>query len=234
MLTNTLRCMRPLVGVVGLLAASALHANMELNNVILHFEPGEATRQDVEVSNRGDTPLYVEIEPRVVLSPGTANEDRSLISDPRQAGLLVTPNKLIVPPGSTKSVRMVKMGETMDERVYRVAARPVVGGVEAQENGLKILIGYEVLAIVYPSISKPRLRVERDGQRLTVRNIGNTNVLMREGYQCAEAGLPREQCESLPGKRVYPGNVWQLDLPLDRPVTYYQSVGSRNFVENYP
>ena len=30
------------------------HANMVLSNVILHFEPGEPTRQDVEIENTGD------------------------------------------------------------------------------------------------------------------------------------------------------------------------------------
>ncbi|MEM9620089.1 MAG: hypothetical protein AAF993_00475 [Pseudomonadota bacterium] len=208
---------------------------MVLSNVIVHFEPGEPTRQDVEISNTGSEPMYVEIEPAVVLSAGTAQEDRSPISDPRDAGLLVTPNKLIVPPGATKVIRLVKLGPSFSERIYRIAARPVAGPLEsAEQSGVKILVGYEILAIVYPNNPQPDLQVERQGQQLVMRNNGNTNVLLREGYQCVTPDMPKEQCTALPGKRMYPGNEWTLDLPEDLPVTYYQSVGSRNFIEQYP
>ena len=95
------------------------------------------------------------------------------------------------------------------------------------------MVGYEMLAIVYPNNAKPELDVRREGTKLFVKNTGNANVLLREGFQCASADLPTEECTSLPGKRMYPGNEWSLDLPLDMPVTYYQSVGTRNFVEEY-
>jgi P pilus assembly chaperone PapD len=215
-------------------ASTAALANMELSNVILHFEAGDPSRQDVEISNPGDTPLYVEIEPRMVLSPGEEGEERRRITDPRSAGLLVTPNKLIIPPGATKAVRFVKLGPSTAERVYRVAAKPVIGDIEAEQSGLKILIGYEILVIVYPDETTPNLEVSRDGQQFTVVNSGNANVLLREGYQCAEPGLPVEDCTPLPGKRMYPGNQWSVELPHDLPVTYYQGVGTRNFVEVYP
>ena len=210
-------------------------ASMELNNVIFHFEPGDDARQDVEITNTGEQPLYVEIQPNLVLSPGEETEDRSVIRDPRQAGLLVTPNKLIVPAGGTKLVRMVKMGNAPTERVYRVVTKPVVGQVHGgEQSGLKIMIGYEVLAIVYPNNPKPDLSVERKGQKLFVKNNGNTNVLLREGFQCITPDMPREECTPLPGRRMYPGNEWELELPHDLPVTYYQSVGTRNYVESYP
>ncbi len=226
------------VCIVAMLLLSALagrtYAAMELNNVIFHFEPGEPARQDVEVFNSGAEPLYVEIQPMVVLAPGEPNEDRSPIQDPRAAGLLVTPNKLIVPPGATKVVRLVNLGSTPEERVYRIAAKPVTGGIQAEQSGLKILIGYEVLAIVYPVNPRPQLEVSREGRKLRMRNTGNTNILLREGFQCAAPDQPMEDCAQLPGKRMYPGNAWELDLPLDSEVTYYESVGTRNFVETYP
>lgn len=229
---HTLRLILSALGFV--LISCAAHASMELSNVIFHFEPGEAARQDVEVFNSGEQPLYVEITPTVVRSPGDAGEKREVIKDPRESGLLVTPNRLIVPPGASKMVRMVKMGNSPDERVYRVTAKPVIGGLEADQSGVKVMIGYELLAIVYPPNPRPDIVVQRNGQQLIVRNQGNTNVLFREGYQCERDDLPREECAPLPGKRVYPGNEWIIDLPLDRPVTYYQSTGTRNFVETYP
>ena len=216
------------------LSSSIAKANMVLSNVIVHFEPGEPTRQDVEISNSGADPLYVEIEPHEVKFPGTENEDRARITDPRESGLLVTPNKLIVPPGATKVIRLVKLGAATDERIYRIAAKPVAGGIDADQSGLKIMVGYEILAIVYPNKLDSDLAVERKGKSLLVKNNGNTNVLLREGYQCEQPDQEKDACTPLPGKRMYPGNEWVLDLPHDLPVTYYQSVGTRNFVENYP
>ncbi|MFT7652880.1 MAG: P pilus assembly chaperone PapD [Limisphaerales bacterium] len=218
-----------------LLSASGFtHATMELNNVIFHFEPGESARQDVEVFNSGEDTLYVEVEPAQVLSPGTPSEGRSMIRDPRKAGLLVTPNKLVIPAGESKLVRLVKLGNTSEEKVYRIATKPVVGGIEADQSGLKVMIGYEVLAIVYPDDVKPNVEVQRKGKTLFVKNLGNTNVLFREGFQCETPDTPKEECEYLPGRRMYPGNEWQVELPRDLPVIYYQSIGTRNFVETYP
>jgi P pilus assembly chaperone PapD len=217
-----------------MLATVPAFAGMELNNVIFHFQPGEATRQDIEVYNSGDTPLYVEVQPTVVLSPGEDGEDRIPITDPREAGLLVTPNKLIVPAGASKSVRLVKLANSPNERVFRIAIKPVTAGVEAEQSGLKIMIGYEVLAIIYPNNPQPNLEVNRQGRQLHISNVGNSNVLLREGYQCQTPDQPREECAQIPGRRMYPGNEWRLELPLDLPVTYYQSTGMRNFVETYP
>lgn len=215
--------------------SSASWANMALSNAIVHFEPGKPTRQDVEISNMGTEPLYVQIEPKVILNPGTETEQRELITDPREHGLLVTPNRLVIAPGATQVIRLVNIKAADDaERIFRITARPIAGEFEATTSGLKVLIGYEVLAIVYPQIPKPKLEVERKGRNLSIANTGNTNVFLQEGFQCENPKDALEDCTPLPGKRMYPGMKWVTELPHDLPVRYYQSVGTRNFVETYP
>ena len=221
------------ISLFGIFGTATAQANMLLSNVIVHFEPGKPTRQDVEITNAGTDPMYVDIEPTRVLEPGTENESRVKITDPRADGLLVTPNKMILPPGATKVIRLVKIGAATEERVYRITAKPVAAGVEAEQSGLKIMVGYEILAIVYPNEPLPNLEVARTGQNMVMRNNGNTNILLREGYQCATKDQPLEECDNLPARRLYPGNEWQVDLPQDLPVKFYQSVGTRNFVEEY-
>jgi len=223
-----------LLGAVVLLLSLPGSASMELNNVIFHFEPGGAAREDLEIFNPGDSPLYIEIEPKLVLSPGEPVEDRTPIVNPKQAGLLVTPNRLVIPPGATKVVRMVRLGDSPKERVYRVGAKPVIAGIEGEANGLKIMVGYEILAIVYPINPEPMVEATRVGQKMRLVNTGNTNVLLREGFQCANPKQKEEDCEPLPGKRLYPGNSWELELPYDQPVTFYQSIGTRHSIETYP
>ncbi len=214
------------------------HANMVLSNAIVHFDEGAAARQDVEITNVGNEPLYVQIEPHIVHNPGTDEEERVAIKNPREHGLLVTPSRMVLAPGTAKSMRIVKLAMADDpkqekERIYRISARPVVGDVTSGQSGVKVLIGYEVLAIVYPSSPEPNLVVERNGLVLSAENRGNTNVLLQEGFQCETPEQPLEDCAPVRGKRMYPGLKWSVELEHDLPVRFFQSVGTRNYVETY-
>ncbi|MEO1574719.1 MAG: hypothetical protein AAFU65_07150, partial [Pseudomonadota bacterium] len=142
-----------------------VHASMVLSNVIVHFEPGEPPREDIEIENNGDETLYIEVKPHRVHAPGTPEERREIIRNPRESGLLVTPNRLVIGPGARKRLRLVNLApDSPEERVYRVAVTPVVGDVSAAQSGLKVLIGYEVLVLTQPPSPSPDLVARRLGQ----------------------------------------------------------------------
>lgn len=218
-----------------LLPVTSVSANMVLSEAIIHFEPGKPLRKDIEVENPSSENLYIEITPTVVEKPGTESEQRVAINDPRELGLLVTPNKLVIPPGGRKLVRLVSLqplGE--QERVYRVTFKPVVGDLETEQIGVKILVGYEVLVLMQPAAPEPNLIVTRNGKSLSFENQGNTNVLLREGKQCPDgAADDSESCKRLNGKRLYPGNSWSVDLPYSKAVDYQMSIGTKNSVKTY-
>ena len=217
------------------LPISPAFANMVLSEAIIHFEPGKPLRKDIEVENPSSENLYVEISPKIVSEPGTKSEHRIDITDPRESGLLVTPNKIVVPPGGRKLVRLVSLeplGEK--ERVYRVTFKPVVGDIESEHIGIKVLIGYEVLVLMQPASPEPNLITKRSGKTLSFENKGNTNVLLREGKQCPDGeSQDSEKCESLRGKRLYPGNSWSVELPYNKPVDYQISVGTKNSIKTF-
>ena len=210
-------------------------ANMVLSEAIVHFEPGNPLRRDIEVENPSEENLYVQVEPSIVINPGTENERREAIVDPREHGLLVTPNKLVVPPGGRKLVRLVSLQPLgKKERVYRITFKPVTGELESEHIGIKILIGYEVLVLMQPAAPDPNLVAKKDGQKIFFNNKGNTNVLLREGKQCPKGVDPEsEECERLGGKRLYPGNSWSVELPYNRPVDYQMSIGTKNLIKTY-
>ena len=129
-------------------------------------------------------------------------------------------------------VSLEPLGEK--ERVYRVTFKPVVGELESEQIGIKVLIGYEVLILMQPAIPDPDLIVNRTGKTLSFANKGNTNVLLREGKQCAKnKSADSDECKSLRGKRLYPGNSWSLELPYNKPVEYQISIGTKNSVKTY-
>ena len=215
---------------------STVFANMVLSEAIIHFEPGKPLRKDIEVENPSNSEnLYIEITPSIVAEPGTETEHRLTINDPRESGLLVTPNKLVVPPGGRKLVRVVSLqplGEK--ERVYRVTFKPVIGDLETEQIGVKILVGYEVLVLMQPATPEPNLIAKRSGKSIFFENKGNTNILLREGKQCPDgASNDSESCQRLTGRRLYPGNSWTLELPYNKAVDYQMSVGTKNSVETY-
>ena len=206
-------------------------ADMILNKSIIYFEPGEPNREDLEIQNIGSDPLYVQVTPKIVHNPGTDEQSREVFDNPKEAGLLVSPNKLIVPPNGRKLLRFVNLNPgTQEEKVYRVSITPVVGELTAEKSGVKILIGYEVLVLVHPEGGKFDLIHERTENKLSIANQGTQNVLLRKGTQCPPGVEDEEKCHHLPGKRLYPGNNWSIDLEDKYPVTYFLSEGKEHSV----
>lgn len=210
---------------------TSVQANMILNKSILYFDKGNMTQQDVEIENVGEDPLYIKVTPHLMRNPGTEDQTREAYDDPTEAGLLVSPNKLVIKPGGRKRVRFVNLQKNVNqEKVYRVSITPVVGDLISDQTGVKIVIGYEVLVIVSPANSQPELVHSRNGNVLTVKNNGTKNILLREGIQCLPDIIEESECDRVGGKRLYPGNSWTVELPHDMPVKYYLSTGNENTV----
>lgn len=207
-------------------------ADMVLDNVIIHFEKDSPNRRDVTVSNGGSDPLYIEVIPYKVNMPGTPMESRNKVTNPKKAGLLVSPNKLVVKPGTRKVVRFVNLNTQRDEEgVYRVLFKPVTGPIQAEETGVKLMIGYEVLVLAHPKNTRTDLQEKRQGNSLELTNSGNVDVYLRQGMQCQSLETPDSECHPLPDKRLYPGNSMNISLANNGPVKYQLGVGSQNTVK---
>jgi P pilus assembly chaperone PapD len=229
--------MQHLRGLAGLLLVSALltgpraGADMVLSEVILDLQAGEQ-RKDLEVWNSGDEPLYIQVEVSQVLDPESESPQRRKLEDPRTAGMLVSPVRMVLTPDERKLLRVVvRKPATERDLVYRVSLVPKENPVESDEQlALKVLIGYEVLVIVRPRKADPRLSIERSGRELRFANSGNSSVLIRKLTQCeADEG----DCLEIPGNRLYAGESWTVELPMDGPVQVFQSFGSENSVRSY-
>jgi hypothetical protein len=214
------------------LGATTTRADMVLSEAIVDLQsPGEM-RHDIEVSNSGEEPLYVEIEVAQIVDPERAQPTRVHLDDPRTAGLLASPNRLVVAPAELKRVRVVvRKPATERDLVYRVSFIPRENpAVSEEEIAFKVLIGYDVLVIVRPPQGKPELRVEREGQRMLFENAGNSSVLIRKLEQCPEAAA---ECTEINGNRLYAGERWEVILPHPEPVRVFESYRSNNTVKQY-
>lgn len=193
------------------LVASPAAAELVVGQLIVEFKPGSPRANDIEIFNNSDERSFALVEPREILNPGTAAEQRFTSPDPAKLGLIASPARFILEPRQRRILRIAAIGAAADrERVYRVTVKPVTGEIASEESGLKLMVGYDLLILVRPTIVKNDVRVSRIGSDLTVTNGGNASVELAEGKQCDQAG---KNCQSLPSKRLYAGATWKQTLP---------------------
>ena len=211
--------------------ASPANANIVLSQVILDLTPGASTAQDIEVWNNGPDRSYIVAQPEEVLSPGQPDEHRTTKTDPAVLGLLVTPQRMILEPGQRRLVRIAAVGKRgVQDRIYRVAIKPVAGDVAAGTTALKVLVGYDVLVIYRPDVLRSDVTAERSNGEITFRNDGNTNVEMFAGRQCDALN---KSCRDLPAARLYSGARWKVRIDRDTPVQYRIATASQTISKSF-
>jgi P pilus assembly chaperone PapD len=201
-----------------LLPGAPARAELVLSELIVELQPGKQVRDDIEIWNNGPERSFVAIEPREIVDPSLPSQSVRKDPDPAKLGLLVSPARMILEPGQRKLIRIATLGATPDrEHVYRVTVKPVVGGIQSDDSGLKIVVGYDVLVLVRPARPTANVTAGRNGKALTFSNSGNVSVEIMDGRQCGGA---QAKCTPLPGKRLYPGASWTVELPADAPAEY--------------
>ena len=214
---------------LGTLMAAAIaapaSADLVLNQVIVDLAPDKVPRLDIEATNTGKERIYVVADPFEIVHPGRPDERRVTDPDPAALGLLVTPQKMILEPGERKLVRIASIApRSAQERIYRVTIKPVIGDVSAPNTALKVLVGYDVLVIVRPSVMTGTVTGARAGNHLVLTNTGTTNVEVYDGKQCDAAGTT---CTPLPARRLYAGATWDQPIDPTRPVDYRIKTGDK-------
>jgi P pilus assembly chaperone PapD len=200
------------------------HAELLVSQLVVELAPGEHRRSDVEIMNSGPDRIFVSVEPREILHPGTPAESGRSDPDPERLGLLVSPARMILEPGQRKLLRIASIASSDRERVFRVTVKPVVGQLESEASGLKVMVGYDMLVIVRPGAPNPHVSAVRANGRLILSNDGNVSVELDDGKACDPA---MKNCRSLPGGRLYAGAKKTIDLDADARVSYRLKVGSK-------
>jgi len=230
---------RYFLALLSLILTSQVNAGISLSQAIVHFEDNGKRSEDVVVLNQGQETVYVRVEPSIIHNPGTEEQKREVYRDPKSAGLLVTPQRLVIPPGGRKRLRLVRMDNpalATSDKVFRVLVKPEVGDVKSDQTAVKIIVAYEVLVLSQPKNAKHKIKSEFDGKTLRVSNEGNTNVLLQKGSQCPEGQSvddDKNSCVELTGKRIYAGTSWETQVPFLTPVKYQLSVGMENNIVTF-
>jgi len=211
--------------------ASEAHAEMVLSQVVLDMKSGEPTYRDIEVWNNGPEQIYVIAQPSEIEAPGLPTERRVENPDPAVTGILVTPQKMVLEPDHRRIVRVSFITPRREtDRVYRITIKEVSGAIDSEQTALKVLVGYDVLAIYRPATVTGQLFGKRVGRNLLIRNGSNTAQELFEGKQCDATG---NNCKLLLASRLYPGATLDQELPYETPVEYSVTFGSGTSLKQF-
>ncbi len=202
-----------------LVGFTSANAGILLDKSVVEFTADEAPRKDIWVINDDSENAYVKIQVLEVRHAGTEHEVREEITDPDSISFVATPSKLVIPPKGRKLVRLVNLATAGPERVYRINFTPILPPLQEEEGAsVRVVVAYQVLALIHPEAPREQLEIERSGTTLTFRNRGNSFVLLGGGTQCDPNDA---NCQDLPARRLYAGNEWQVALPYaDTPANY--------------
>lgn len=96
---------------------------LKLSRSVLKLEPGEPAPA-LYVENTGDTPLYLDVEQKLLLNPGQTPERLEPIQTVERPGLLVTPGRLVLAPGQKHRMGLKELEAPARTLVWRVTFRP--------------------------------------------------------------------------------------------------------------
>jgi hypothetical protein len=68
--------------------------------------------------------------------------------------------------------------------------------------------------LISPDNPKYVLESERRGKVISLKNSGNSYVVLTGGKQCPSVSSKKEECFIIPSKRLYSGNRHTIELPL--------------------
>ncbi|KRP60699.1 hypothetical protein [Pseudomonas trivialis] len=121
-------------------------------------------------------------------------------------GVVASPARLIVPANGTRSTRLQFRGNRDRERYFRVRFVPVMPQTEDEfalseqerqayeyrlASGVHVLAGYGTVFFVRPGNTRFDTQVQEDVARYSLRNLGNSVVVVDEFMDCA-VGTPHD------------------------------------------
>lgn len=221
------------------LSASAM-AGPNINvGLVYDYLDGDKRTYLKRVFNGGTSTAFVRIHVMEMLltADGTFKEValETHASTATRNGLMASPSRLIIPANGTQATRLLFMGTRDSERYFRVRFVPVVPEKEDEfgqtaddthsytktlKAGISVLAGYGTVFFVRPEKAHFETRIEHTDTHYSLRNTGNTVIVMDEFKDCARAAplecRPTTKNHILPGRAhgfdKQPGRLYRFNL----------------------
>ncbi len=174
----------------------------------------------IRIYSKSKDVQYIKVYTKKVLNPGT-KEEYEVDAPNWEGGVVTTPSKVILPGGSSRSVRITQLKTTSTEEVYRVYFESIKP--EKQENlsknnslktDLSVNIIYAALIRVLPKNGKSDVSVSLSPKdSLLVKNTGNVRLGMKEAFFCKTPTINNDDCmKKKYNKNIYPGSSFDTGV----------------------
>ncbi|WP_437616472.1 hypothetical protein [Erwinia sp. V71] len=204
------------------------------------------------VYNTGDSTAFVRIE-LLEIHPAHDKDAEEIAQKevtehrPEKNRLIVTPLRMIIPPGGFQTVRILWPGERTAERYFRIRFTPVIPdsddsfglnkeaiGKYRQQSlqaGLNVLTGYGTIAIIQPDKPYFNSVVEATSPALiTVENKGNATISLDNIRHCRYV---HTDCGNISREFILPGRSKSVNKKAGYQTTFTLLEGNNQRVLNY-
>ncbi|AZF41225.1 hypothetical protein C4J87_1050 [Pseudomonas sp. R1-43-08] len=180
------------------------------------------------IFNGGTSTAFVKISVTEMLYKPDGTYDEVPIKNQSDA-LIASPARLIVPATGMQNTRFVFMGKRDRERYFRVRYLPVAPEKDDEflateeerkayedkiAGGVRVMAGYGTVFFVRPKDSRYDTRIENGGRNYTLRNAGNTVVVVDEFKDCSASN--RTDCAPTTKNHIFPGRVFSFEKQAGR------------------
>ncbi|WP_447865996.1 fimbrial protein [Rahnella bonaserana] len=198
------------------------------------------------ISSKSETTQYIQGKITEVHNPGTAQENETPAQQGAQNSLVVSPLKFGLPAGNSQPVRIVGLGESNQEKIYRVHFQSMTpeefkntGSDKNFTSDLSLTIVWGVVVMVPPAKQVAKLGWDASAQKIT--NTGNIHLLVKRIGLCdSDKNEARCQWKELK-KNVYPGKPYSPALTFSASassekirIEYFNDYTQKQEVESFP
>ncbi|HJR30219.1 MAG TPA: molecular chaperone [Pseudomonas sp.] len=227
--------MKQLMAFAGFLMVSLnAQASPNINiGVVYDYLSGDKSTYLKRVYNSGDSTAFVKINVLEIIynADGTSSEVPVKVQADASArdGLMASPARLIIPAQGMQGTRLLFMGERDKERYFRVRFVPVVPekedefAVSSEERedykktltaGVNVMAGFGTIFFVRPLNARFDSVIDDSAGTYTVRNNGNTVVVIDEFKSCSKAN--ETDCEPTTKHHVMAGKSFEFEKKAGR------------------
>lgn len=173
----------------------------------------------VRIYSKSKDVQYIKVYTKKVMNPGTQKEYE--VDTPNwKGGVVTTPSRVILPGGSSKSVRLTQLKAPDTEEVYRVyfeSVKPEIQGIVTENKSLKtdlsVNIIYAALIRVLPKDTKRNVSISLSSKnKILVNNMGNVRIGIKDVFFCKTSVISKDCIKKTFNKNVYPGSFFDTEI----------------------
>ncbi|AVU75457.1 fimbrial protein TcfA [Pseudomonas rhizophila] len=201
-----------------LMLAFGLSSPATANLVVYPMTSTIGAEQDgigqIQLHSKSDKVQYIKVSVVQIQRPGTPDEHESPVSAADTKGIVVSPQRTVLAPGASRTVRIIAQAMPSEETVYRVYFEPVaapqdLAAEDDDPQGTQPRIGVNLiwgaLVRLLPDDRQMSVGLQQSGEAL--RNDGNVRIGVLQVGRCTDVKGEKDCLWNDVNRSLYPGST---------------------------